>query len=131
MLQYSLSASRHRNCSSCVGGKNECAWCSGPVSSGPSGSAGGRCFPFVEYVPRYAYGGCTAWLDGLGNRSCTDCARHSTCAACLADYQCGWCGNTHNPTIGACVHGDFVGECGRTAIFQGSHLVKKSNLPSH
>ena len=37
---------RRHNCSSCLSERNECAWCEQTST----------CFPFVEYMMRYAYG---------------------------------------------------------------------------
>ena len=90
---------------SCVSDGNECAWC----------ATTRQCFAFVEYVPRYPFGGCRHWFDGvagLGSDADTDnCTRWSDCRSCLQHFMCGWCSLTHNPTIGICYRGDFSGNC--------------------
>ena len=94
---------RRQNGSSCVRDGNECAWCATTQ----------QCFAFVEYVPRFPFGGCRHWYDGVAalssNDSADDCSRWSDCRSCLHHFMCGWCSHTHNPTIGSCYHGDFSG----------------------
>ncbi|XP_072048547.1 multiple epidermal growth factor-like domains protein 8 [Amphiura filiformis] len=91
--------SQYTSCESCSKHKQvqECAWCEGLQT----------CFMFGTYITTYNYGQCSHWFDL--NKSCPDCSRHTTCGACLNDFQCGWCGNTDNPTIGICHSGDFQG----------------------
>ncbi len=49
------------------------------------------------------------WVDNMSAQQCHDCTRHTTCKQCQTDFQCGWCGNVDNPTLGRCLHGDFTG----------------------
>ncbi|XP_075437563.1 multiple epidermal growth factor-like domains protein 8, partial [Ascaphus truei] len=42
-----------------------------------------------------------------------DCSRFNTCRDCLQNFECGWCGNMDNPTLGRCFSGDFSGLRGR------------------
>ncbi|CAH1785464.1 unnamed protein product [Owenia fusiformis] len=86
------------NCSTCIGDRGECAWC-GSTST---------CFPFSDYITRHNFGQCTEWFDSK-SQNCSDCSQHTTCKSCLKEFQCGWCGNTDNPTIGRCLSGDFTG----------------------
>ncbi|XP_074654134.1 multiple epidermal growth factor-like domains protein 8 [Tubulanus polymorphus] len=88
-----------KNCSACLAGNTECTWCDKLQT----------CFPFAEYIPRYIHGECAEWVDYESTIKCRDCSQHLNCKTCLSDYQCGWCGDTNNPTIGACIGGDFTG----------------------
>jgi len=90
----------------CVRDGNECAWCATTQ----------QCFAFVEYVPRFPFGGCRHWYDGVAvtlnadDSADTDsCSQWSHCRSCLQHFMCGWCSLAHNPTIGLCHHGDFSG----------------------
>ena len=98
----------------CVRDGNECAWCATTQ----------QCFAFVDYVPRYPFGGCRHWHDGVSvlrssddssslslniHESTDNCSHWSECRSCLEQFMCGWCSLTHNPTIGLCFHGDFAG----------------------
>ena len=49
------------------------------------------------------------WIDSMSMQKCHDCTRHMNCQDCQSEFQCGWCGNDDNPTIGVCLHGDFPG----------------------
>ena len=90
---------RRTNCSSCISDKNECAWCEHTA----------QCFPFVAYIMKFSYGACTEWIDSMSLLGCRSCSDHMTCARCLSDFQCGWCSDVNNPTIGKCLNGDFSG----------------------
>ena len=93
---------RRDNATWCVRDGNECAWCATTA----------QCFAFVEYVPRYPFGGCRHWRDGVAGGSdlaADDCSPWSDCRSCLHRFMCGWCSLAHNPTVGACFHGDFAG----------------------
>ena len=46
----------------------------------------------------------------MSEQKCHDCSYHTTCKQCLAEYQCGWCGNVDDPTFGICLPGDFTGK---------------------
>ena len=90
---------RRTNCSWCILDENECAWCEETQT----------CFPFMGYILRHNYGGCTHWVDSMSEQRCHDCSRYSTCHGCVQEYLCGWCGNVEDPTYGVCLHGDFTG----------------------
>ena len=99
ILLLLVIACRRTNSSWCIQDKNECAWCKDR----------NHCFAFVEYVPRYIYGGCTEWVDSLSVNVNSSCRQHTSCSSCISDFMCGWCGNRNNPRIGVCYAGDFSG----------------------
>lgn len=100
VLPFFFFLNRRANCSDCITEKGECAWCENTRT----------CLPFSDYVTRYIYGQCTAWVDSVGlDHGCHSCTRNTTCDTCLAEFGCGWCGNDHNPTLGLCMDGDFNG----------------------
>ncbi|XP_023931409.1 multiple epidermal growth factor-like domains protein 8 isoform X3 [Lingula anatina] len=114
-----LQCYQRTNCSTCIDVYGECAWCSQTQT----------CFPFAEYVTRNAYGFCNRWVDNESTEKCTDCGQHTACKACLADFNCGWCGNVDNPTIGVCVLGDYVGASNVSscsAVISESHNISSS-----
>lgn len=103
ILTKNSCVSSRNNCSSCLD-ISECAWCENLHT----------CLPFYDYVSRHRHGQCTEWLDSeqSGGNSpyvCRNCSQHQNCDKCLAAFNCGWCGNAENPTIGVCVEGDFAG----------------------
>ena len=103
MSQLAWCCYRRDNGTWCVSDGNECAWCATTQ----------QCFAFVEYVPRYPFGGCRHWYDGVAglnaDGSSDNCSQWSDCRSCLQHFTCGWCSQRHNPTIGVCFHGDFAG----------------------
>lgn len=82
----------------------ECAWCENLLT----------CLPFSDYVSRHRHGQCLEWVDSeiakaSSNRTCRNCSLKRSCTDCLNTFNCGWCGNRNNPTIGICYEGDFSG----------------------
>ncbi|XP_050786388.1 multiple epidermal growth factor-like domains protein 8 isoform X7 [Gopherus flavomarginatus] len=87
-------------CTECLSNSSQCAWCQSTRS----------CFFFATYLAKYPYGDCRGWYDSVHSvPQCLDCARFNTCRDCLQHFECGWCGNTDNPTLGSCLQGDFSG----------------------
>lgn len=87
-------------CSECTSKRDECAWCENTR----------QCLNFAQYVPLHLYGQCQHWVySKLQNIQCHNCSRHFNYSTCLDNFGCGWCYNEHNPTIGVCLDGDFVG----------------------
>ncbi|XP_074837451.1 multiple epidermal growth factor-like domains protein 8 [Carettochelys insculpta] len=91
---------QRRTCSECLSNSSQCAWCQSTHS----------CFFFAAYLAKYPYGDCRGWYDSVHSvPQCLDCAQFNTCRDCLQHFECGWCGNTDNPTLGRCLQGDFSG----------------------
>uniref|UniRef100_A0ACB8FSR9 Multiple epidermal growth factor-like domains protein 8 n=3 Tax=Sphaerodactylus townsendi TaxID=933632 RepID=A0ACB8FSR9_9SAUR len=87
-------------CSECLSNSSQCAWCQSTRN----------CFFFAAYLAKYPYGDCRGWYDSVHSvPQCLDCTRFNTCRECLQNFECGWCGNSDNPTIGRCLPGDFSG----------------------
>ncbi|XP_078507442.1 multiple epidermal growth factor-like domains protein 8 isoform X2 [Lissotriton helveticus] len=85
-------------CDECLSNSSQCAWCQSTHS----------CFFFAAYLAKYPYGDCRDWYDSVHSvPQCMDCSRFNTCRECLPNFECGWCGNADNPTIGRCLPGDF------------------------
>ncbi|XP_067832979.1 multiple epidermal growth factor-like domains protein 8 [Heptranchias perlo] len=86
------------SCRECLNNSSQCAWCQSTHT----------CFRFTSYLAKYPSGECRDWYDSVHSVSqCMDCARFLTCKDCLQNFECGWCGNSDNPTIGRCLPGDF------------------------
>nr|XP_033770020.1 multiple epidermal growth factor-like domains protein 8 isoform X2 [Geotrypetes seraphini] len=85
-------------CNECLSNSSQCAWCQSTQS----------CFFFAAYLAKYPYGDCRDWYDSVHSvPQCMDCSRFNTCRECLQNFECGWCGDADNPTIGRCLSGDF------------------------
>uniref|UniRef100_UPI00398F5FCF multiple epidermal growth factor-like domains protein 8 n=1 Tax=Pristiophorus japonicus TaxID=55135 RepID=UPI00398F5FCF len=85
-------------CQECLNNSSQCAWCQSTAT----------CFLFTSYLAKYPSGECRDWYDSIHSVSqCMDCSRFLTCKDCLQNFECGWCGNSDNPTIGRCLAGDF------------------------
>ncbi|XP_078092162.1 multiple epidermal growth factor-like domains protein 8 [Mustelus asterias] len=85
-------------CTECLNNSSQCAWCASTHT----------CFLFTTYLAKYPSGECRDWYDSIHSVSqCMDCSRFLTCKDCLQNFECGWCGNSDNPTIGRCLPGDF------------------------
>lgn len=84
-------------CSTCIGVKN-CAWCAETQT----------CLHFPTYISAFIHGECSHWFDQEDGQ-CPSCSNHQNCADCMDTFQCGWCGNVDDPTIGVCQMGDFSG----------------------
>ncbi|XP_070550058.1 multiple epidermal growth factor-like domains protein 8 [Ptychodera flava] len=95
----SIPCSQRTTCAECTAEKDECAWCESTQ----------RCFPFSSYITQYSYGQCSHWFDSQNQKECLNCSSFTTCYSCLEAFQCGWCGNDDNPSIGNCHQGDFTG----------------------
>ncbi|KAK2844814.1 hypothetical protein Q5P01_011473 [Channa striata] len=68
------------------------------------------CFYFAAYLTKYPYGECRDWYDSVHSvPQCKQCSALNTCTDCLRTFQCGWCGDHNNPTIGKCFRGDWAG----------------------
>uniref|UniRef100_A0A8C5QH50 Multiple EGF like domains 8 n=1 Tax=Leptobrachium leishanense TaxID=445787 RepID=A0A8C5QH50_9ANUR len=94
------ACNQRRTCSECLSNSSHCAWC----------QSTGSCFYFAAYLAKYPYGDCRDWYDSVHSvPQCMDCSRFNTCRECLQNFECGWCGNTDNPTLGRCFSGDYSG----------------------
>ncbi|XP_053908557.1 LOW QUALITY PROTEIN: multiple epidermal growth factor-like domains protein 8 [Cuculus canorus] len=92
--------SQRQSCSECLSGGGQCAWC----------QSSRRCFLFAAYLARFPYGGCRGWADSVHSApQCPQCSQFSSCRECLRHLECGWCGDSDNPTRGRCLEGDFSG----------------------
>ncbi|XP_059823923.1 multiple epidermal growth factor-like domains protein 8 [Hypanus sabinus] len=86
------------SCQDCLSNSSQCAWCQSTRT----------CFLFAAYLAKYPSGECRDWYDSIHSvKQCTDCSHFSTCKTCLQNFECGWCGNSDNPTVGRCLPGDF------------------------
>ncbi|XP_043935354.1 multiple epidermal growth factor-like domains protein 8 [Protopterus annectens] len=86
------------SCGECLSNSSQCAWCQSSQT----------CFFFAAYLAKYPYGECRDWYDSVHSvPQCLDCSRFNNCRDCVRNFECGWCGNTDNPTIGRCLSGDF------------------------
>ncbi|KAG7276205.1 hypothetical protein CRUP_004796, partial [Coryphaenoides rupestris] len=91
---------QRRTCGECLSNSSQCAWCESAQA----------CFYFAAYLTKYPYGECRHWYDSVHSvPQCKQCASMSTCTDCLHTFQCGWCGDHNNPTIGKCLRGDWAG----------------------
>ncbi|KAM8927354.1 multiple epidermal growth factor-like domains protein 8 [Pelodytes ibericus] len=94
------ACNQRRTCSECLSNSSHCAWC----------QSIGSCFYFAAYLAKYPYGDCRDWYDSVHSvPQCMDCSRFNTCRECLQNFECGWCGNTDNPTVGRCFSGAYSG----------------------
>ncbi|XP_051901341.1 LOW QUALITY PROTEIN: multiple epidermal growth factor-like domains protein 8 [Pristis pectinata] len=86
------------SCRDCLSNSSQCAWCQSTRT----------CFLFTAYLAKYPSGECRDWYDSVHSvNQCMDCSHFSTCKDCLQNFECGWCGDSDNPTIGRCLPGDF------------------------
>uniref|UniRef100_H3A6Q1 Multiple EGF like domains 8 n=1 Tax=Latimeria chalumnae TaxID=7897 RepID=H3A6Q1_LATCH len=91
------------SCEECLLNSSQCAWCHSTQT----------CFFFSIYLAKYPYGECRDWYDSVHSvPQCMDCSVYNTCRNCLQNFECGWCGNTDNPTIGRCLLGNFSSQKG-------------------
>ncbi|XP_033100156.1 multiple epidermal growth factor-like domains protein 8 [Anneissia japonica] len=94
--QCSTPCHQRTNCSFCITSSGECQWCENTRS----------CIPYGAHTSVYKYGQCRHWYNSV--IECQDCTHFNTCSDCLTSFQCGWCGNQNNPTIGNCHSGDYT-----------------------
>uniref|UniRef100_M3ZXA9 Multiple EGF-like-domains 8 n=1 Tax=Xiphophorus maculatus TaxID=8083 RepID=M3ZXA9_XIPMA len=91
---------QRNTCSECLSNSSQCAWCESAQA----------CFYFAAYLTKYPYGECRDWYDSVHSvPQCKQCSALNTCTECLKTFQCGWCGDYNNPTIGKCLRGDWAG----------------------
>uniref|UniRef100_A0A8C7C7Q8 Multiple EGF like domains 8 n=1 Tax=Oncorhynchus kisutch TaxID=8019 RepID=A0A8C7C7Q8_ONCKI len=91
---------QRRTCGECLSNSSQCAWCESAQA----------CFYFAAYLTKYPYGECRDWYDSVHSvPQCKQCSALVTCTDCLQTFQCGWCGDYNNPTIGRCLRGDWGG----------------------
>ncbi|XP_077312743.1 multiple epidermal growth factor-like domains protein 8 [Lithobates pipiens] len=108
------ACNRRRTCSECLSNSSHCAWCQSTES----------CFYFAAYLAKYPYGDCRDWYDSVHSvPQCMDCSRFNTCRECLQNFECGWCGNTDNPTLGRCFSGDYSGVRGYASCYRALTLA--------
>ncbi|XP_035382451.1 multiple epidermal growth factor-like domains protein 8 isoform X1 [Electrophorus electricus] len=87
-------------CAECLSNSSQCAWCESAQA----------CFYFAAYLTKFPYGECRYWYDSVHSvPQCKQCSALATCTECLQTFQCGWCGDYNNPTIGRCLKGDWGG----------------------
>uniref|UniRef100_A0A8C6NK18 Multiple EGF like domains 8 n=1 Tax=Nothobranchius furzeri TaxID=105023 RepID=A0A8C6NK18_NOTFU len=92
--------SQRKTCGECLSNSSQCAWCESAQA----------CFYFAAYLTKYPYGECRDWYDSVHSvPQCKQCSALNTCSECLRTFQCGWCGDYNNPTIGKCLRGDWEG----------------------
>ncbi|KAG7216925.1 hypothetical protein INR49_001579, partial [Caranx melampygus] len=91
---------QRKTCGECLSNSSQCAWCESAQA----------CFYFAAYLTKYPYGECRDWYDSVHSvPQCKQCSLLNTCTDCLRTFQCGWCGDYNNPTIGKCLRGDWAG----------------------
>uniref|UniRef100_A0AAX7TXQ6 Multiple EGF-like-domains 8 n=1 Tax=Astatotilapia calliptera TaxID=8154 RepID=A0AAX7TXQ6_ASTCA len=91
---------QRKTCGECLSNSSQCAWCESAQA----------CFYFAAYLTKYPYGECRDWYDSVHSvPQCKQCSALNTCTECLKTFQCGWCGDYNNPTIGKCLRGDWAG----------------------
>ncbi|XP_010892421.2 multiple epidermal growth factor-like domains protein 8 [Esox lucius] len=91
---------QRRTCGECLSNSSQCAWCESAQA----------CFYFAAYLTKYPYGECRDWYDSVHSvPQCKQCSALASCTDCLQTFQCGWCGDYNNPTIGKCLRGDWAG----------------------
>ncbi|XP_076135995.1 multiple epidermal growth factor-like domains protein 8 [Alosa pseudoharengus] len=91
---------QRRTCGECLANSSQCAWCESAQT----------CFYFAAYLTKFPYGECRDWYDSVHSvPQCKQCSALNTCSECLQTFQCGWCGDYNNPTIGRCLKGDWSG----------------------
>lgn len=91
---------QRKTCGECLSNSSQCAWCESAQA----------CFYFAAYLTKYPYGECRDWYDSVHSvPQCKQCSALNTCTDCLRTFQCGWCGDYNNPTIGKCLRGDWAG----------------------
>ncbi|XP_067365540.1 multiple epidermal growth factor-like domains protein 8 isoform X2 [Channa argus] len=91
---------QRKTCGECLSNSSQCAWCESAQA----------CFYFAAYLTKYPYGECRDWYDSVHSvPQCKQCSALNTCTDCLRTFQCGWCGDYNNPTIGKCLGGDWAG----------------------
>ncbi|XP_062321572.1 multiple epidermal growth factor-like domains protein 8 [Osmerus eperlanus] len=91
---------QRKTCGECLSNSSQCAWCESAQA----------CFYFAAYLTKYPYGECRDWYDSVHSvPQCKQCSALATCTDCLETFQCGWCGDYNNPTIGRCLRGDWAG----------------------
>ncbi|KAJ8289826.1 hypothetical protein GJAV_G00005770 [Gymnothorax javanicus] len=91
---------QRKTCSECLSNSSQCAWCESAQA----------CFYFAAYLTKYPYGECRDWYDSVHSvPQCKQCSALLSCSDCLQTFQCGWCGDYSNPTIGRCQRGDWAG----------------------
>ncbi|XP_019220014.1 multiple epidermal growth factor-like domains protein 8 [Oreochromis niloticus] len=91
---------QRKTCGECLSNSSQCAWCESAQA----------CFYFAAYLTKYPYGQCRDWYDSVHSvPQCKQCSALNTCTECLRTFQCGWCGDYNNPTIGKCLRGDWAG----------------------
>ncbi|KAF3839320.1 hypothetical protein F7725_018037 [Dissostichus mawsoni] len=118
--QHCTLCEEYRDCSACT----QDTFCEWQINSSKKGdyqcSRRGRldgsirdpraCFYFAAYLTKYPYGECRDWYDSVHSvPQCKQCSALNTCTDCLRTFQCGWCGDHNNPTIGKCLKGDWGG----------------------
>ncbi|KAG5831216.1 hypothetical protein ANANG_G00301470 [Anguilla anguilla] len=89
--------SLRNSCANCTTQAMECMWCSSTK----------RCVDSNAYVISFPYGQCLEWQTG----DCVsqNCSGLRTCAQCLEQPDCGWCGDPSNTGRGQCVEGSHRG----------------------
>ncbi|XP_011483811.1 multiple epidermal growth factor-like domains protein 8 [Oryzias latipes] len=91
---------QRKTCGECLSNSSQCAWCESAQT----------CFYFAAYLTKYPFGECRDWYDSVHSvPQCKQCSALNTCTDCLRTFQCGWCGDYNNPTIGKCLRGDWAG----------------------
>ncbi|XP_057690185.1 multiple epidermal growth factor-like domains protein 8 [Corythoichthys intestinalis] len=109
---------QRKTCSECLSNSSQCAWCESAQT----------CFYFAAYLTKYPYGECRDWYDSVHSvPQCKQCSTLNTCNDCLRTFQCGWCGDYNNPTIGKCLRGDWAG-MDDSSVFNCSVAVAEARI---
>ncbi|XP_056616392.1 attractin-like protein 1 isoform X2 [Triplophysa dalaica] len=104
-------------CANCTSQAMECMWC----------SSNRRCVDSNAYVISFPYGQCLEWQTGdCGSQNCSG---HRTCAQCLQQPDCGWCGDPSDTGQGQCIEGSYRGPM-RNLSRQGRDRVLDTSLCS-
>ncbi|XP_072533473.1 attractin-like protein 1 isoform X2 [Salminus brasiliensis] len=106
-LPCTMPCSLRSTCDDCTSQATGCVWCSNTE----------RCVDSNAYVVSFPYGQCLEWKTG--DCRFQNCSGLQSCAECLEQLACGWCGDPSMTGQGRCVEGSYRGP------------VKRPNKQSH
>ncbi|XP_033096794.1 multiple epidermal growth factor-like domains protein 8 [Anneissia japonica] len=104
------------SCNSCTNNP-DCGWC----------EETSHCFVYGTYTLLFPFGQCTHWFDEPSQ--CIDCSQFTSCTKCLSHFQCGWCTNPNDHSIGSCLEGSFDGPFNSECTYS-SDPVTNITLPA-
>ncbi|XP_073729243.1 attractin-like protein 1 isoform X1 [Misgurnus anguillicaudatus] len=115
MRSCKMPCALRTTCANCTSQAMECMWC---------GSTR-RCVDSNAYVISFPYGQCLEWQTGdCGSQHCSG---HRTCAQCLEQPECGWCGDPTDTGRGQCIEGSYRGPM-RSLSRQSQEMVLDTSM---